>query len=61
MMLSLVWFSRIYSILAEKQIKMPELETLFMLVNAVLYEYWPILCSYEYCLSMAPKNGHSPI
>ena len=38
-MLSSVCFSRIYN--AEKDIKMLELETLFMVVNAVLYEYGP--------------------
>ena len=30
--------------MAEKEIKTPELETLFMLVNAVLYEYGPRFC-----------------
>ena len=47
MMLSFVCFSRIY-IIPEKEIKMPELETLFVLMNAVLHEYGPRFCLYEY-------------
>ena len=33
-------------VVAEKEIKMLKLETLFMLVNAVLYEYDPRFCLY---------------
>ena len=44
-MLSSVCFSRIYY---RKETKMLKLETLFMLVNAVLYEYGPRFCVYDY-------------
>ena len=59
MMLSSVCFSEY--VIAEKEIKLLELETLFMLLNAVLYEYGPRFCLYEYGPSVAPRNGQSPI
>ena len=47
-----LWCSPLFAfeehITAEKEIKMLKLKTLFMLVNAVLYEYGP---------SLAPKIG----
>ena len=48
MMLSFVCFSRIAYTIAEKEIKMLEMETLFMLVNAVLYKYVTRFSLYEY-------------
>ena len=48
MMLSPACFSRIYCIIAKKEIKMLELETLFMLVNDNLYEYGLRFCLYEH-------------
>ena len=45
MMLSSVCFLRIYF---RREIKMLELETLYVLVNAVLQEYGPRFCSSEY-------------
>ena len=44
-MLSSVCFPRIYY---RKKIKMLELETFFVLVNAVLYKHPPRFCLYEY-------------
>ena len=43
--------------MAEKEIKILKLETLFMLVNAVTTRMAP---DFVYA-SMAPKNGQSPI
>ena len=44
----MLWRSSLFAfqkyIVAEKEFKMLELETLFMLVNAVLYEYGPRFC-----------------
>ena len=48
-------------IIAEKDIKMLQSETLFILVNATLYEHGPRFCFYEYGPNMAPKNGKIPI
>ena len=59
MMLSSVCFSEY--VIAKKEIKLLELETLFMLLNAVLYKYGPRFCLYEYGPSVAPRNGQSPI
>ena len=39
---------------------MLELETLFVLMNAVLYEYGPRFCLYKYGESMAQKIGKAP-
>ena len=41
--------------MAEEEIKMLKVETLFMLVNAVSYKYGPRFCLYEYGPSMAAK------
>ena len=43
-------------IVAEKKIKMLELETLFMLVNAALHEYGPRFRLFEY----GPKKWAKP-
>ena len=51
-MLSSVCFLRIY-IIAEKEIKMPELKTLFVLVNVVFYYSMALNCAYT---CMAPEN-----
>ena len=37
---------------------MLELETLFMLMNAVLYEYGPRFCVYEYCMTLENGQKH---
>ena len=57
-MFSSVCFSRIYcQIFVDKEIKMLELETMFIVVKAVLYKYGPRFCLYT---SMAQKMSKVP-